>query len=225
MTQPYLVNLDLQLQAFPDEVYPGQKDELASMTKAAGCDICEHVPTLAEYGRKVSSITEMGVRFGWSTRSFLYARPKVLKSYDRYEWGSTHQSGAIVDKETFQKYKARYDGVVDFSYHIADTTKMDTIEPTELLFIDTFHHRDALAIELEKHGNQASKYLIMHDTQTFGECGQADDSKIFFDATTTSEPGTGLRYAIEPWLAKNPHWVVERVYTNNNGLTILRRTN
>lgn len=219
----YLQNLATQLQAFPDEVYPGQKAEIEQMTRAAGCDICEHVPTLIEYGRKVSTITEMGVRFGWSTRAFLFARPKVLRSYDRYEWGSTHQSGAVRDPETFSKYKKYYEGIVDFTFNIDDTTKMPPIEQTELLFIDTFHHRDALAIELEAHGNKASKYLIMHDTQTFGECGQADASKIFFDAITTSEPGTGLWYAINPWLAKNPHWEVEKVYKNNNGLTVLKR--
>ena len=36
--------------------------------------------------------------------------------------------------------------------------------------------------------------------------------------------GVGLQQAIDEFLTENPHWVVEKVFTNNNGLTILKRT-
>lgn len=213
------------LKTFPDEVYPGQRNEIIQMRNAVGCDINEHVPTLIEYGLKVKTITEMGVRFGWSTRSFLFTRPTKLLSIDKFNWGSIEQAGGNPQSGNhyYHHYKACYKGVVDFDFWRVDTTKIDPIPETELLFIDTFHHRDCLEIELKKHGNQASKWLILHDTETFGECGQADSSCLFFDKPTTNEPGTGLMYAIRPFLAQNPHWKVHQHFRNNNGLTILKR--
>lgn len=220
----YRIKLD-RLVAGNQEVFPGQTQEIKTMTYTAGCDIAEHVPTLIEYGRKCSVITEMGVRFGWSTRSFLYARPKKLLSIDKFQWNSVHPSGAVqgCGNCEYLKYSTLYAGLVDFQYQIGDTTKIPSIEPTELLFIDTFHHRDCLAIELNKHGNQATKYIILHDTETFGRRGQADSSLLFFDQVTTNDDGTGLWYAINPWLTQNRHWVLKEHHPNNNGLTILER--
>jgi hypothetical protein len=206
------------------EVYPGQNQELIMMTMSPGCDICEHVPTLVEYGRMVNHITEMGVRFGWSTRSFLYAQPQTLRSIDKYEWNSVHQSGAVQSpgNSCFKEYRKKYP-MVDHTYTLADTMTLDPIEPTELLFIDTFHHRDCLKVELARHGNQASRFIILHDTTTFGERGQADDSRCFVDFVATDEPGTGLWAAIDDFLALNPQWTVRENFTNNNGLTVLER--
>lgn len=221
----YLQQLETVLSSSPADVFSGQSLEIRKMTNAAGCDIAEHVPTLIRYGRQCKRITEMGVRFGWSTRSFLYARPEKLSSIDKYEWNSVHQSGLIQTpgNSEFKKYQKLYEGVVNFTYTLSDTTKLDPIPETDLLFIDTYHHASCLSIELDKHGNQAKKFIILHDTETFGEKGQKDKGGTFLDWDTTDEPGTGLRYAIEPWLAKNPHWQVREVFRNNNGLTILEK--
>lgn len=223
----YITELRQVLHTAPrPPLYPGQIEEIEAMTlHSHGCDIAEHVPVLIQYGRMVNSITEMGVRFGWSTRSFLFARPKSLLSIDKFEWNSVHQSGqnASPGNSQFQKYKSLYAGLVDFNFTLADTTELEPIEPTELLFIDTFHHKECLEIELAQHGDKASKFIILHDTQTFGECGQADDSCLFFRRKTTNEAGTGLNYAIRPFLQKNPHWRLREFRANNNGLTVLER--
>jgi hypothetical protein len=50
----------------------------------------------------------------------------------------------------------------------------------------------------------------MHDTTIFGEVGEGRE-------------GLGLWKAIEEFLEINPHWSVHERYTNNNGLTILKR--
>jgi len=49
----------------------------------------------------------------------------------------------------------------------------------------------------------------MHDTETFGEKGEADKEN-------------GLNYAIREFLLAYPIWSEVRRLTNNNGLTILR---
>ena len=33
----------------------------------------------------------------------------------------------------------------------------------------------------------------------------------------------GLQTALDKWLSENPEWKVRKVYTNNNGLTILHK--
>lgn len=211
------------------ELYPGQHAEIISMVNAPGCDICEHVPTLIQYGKECDTITEMGVRFGWSTRSFIFAEPKKLTSIDKFEWNSIDQSGAPGPKTTgpgnsqFKRYRELVGDRIDHKYIEGDTTKIDTIEPTELLFIDTFHHGACLKIELEKHANQASRYILLHDTETFGRNGESDATGVFFLPGTTGGPGTGLMDALEEWLPKNPQWKVREHYKNNNGLTVLER--
>ena len=77
------------------------------------------------------------------------------------------------------------------------------------MFIDTLHTYEQLIQELRRHGNKAKKYLAFHDTETFG--------------TVSEQGGRGLNLAIAEFMLENPHWVTEKVYKNNNGLTILRR--
>ena len=208
------------------EVYPGQNAELLSMVSAQGCDICEHVPALVKYGQLCSTITEFGVRYGWSTRSFLFAKPKTLLSVDLYPWDSVSQCGepgpqTLVGppgNNQFLRYKALYQGTVDYTYIQGNTLEIDIIPETELLFIDTLHHKYCLLKELERHGNQATRFIIMHDTATFGLNGQNE-----YMPELPLGYGTGLLFALSEWLPKNPHWVVKEHFVNNNGLTVLER--
>ena len=95
-------------------------------------------------------------------------------------------------------------------YVQADVLKIK-IPPTDLLFIDTWHTYNQLKKELELHGNQAQKYLVFHDTYTFGLCGEdGRDAK-------------GLLSAVIEFVMANPHWRFHTYRTNNNGLTILER--
>jgi hypothetical protein len=95
------------------------------------------------------------------------------------------------------------------SFEKRDTLDL-TIEPTDLLFIDTYHVYKNLKHELEKHGPMAQKFIVMHDTETFGET--SEDS---------SRPG--LWAAVEEFLAAHPEWSLFERRRNNNGLTILKR--
>jgi len=209
-----------------EPVYSDQNQELLSMATSAGCDIAEHVPTLVEYGQKCSTITEFGVRYGWSSRSFLFAKPKNLLSVDLYFWDSVSQCGepgplTLTDppgNNQFLRYKKLYEGTVDYNFIQGDTLKIDVIDETDLLFIDTLHHKYCLLNELERHGNQAKRYIILHDTVTFGLLGQNE-----YMPELPLGKGTGLIYALQEWLPKNPHWKVTEHYINNNGLTIMER--
>lgn len=157
-------------------------------------DIGEHLPTLLKYGKMVDHITEFGVRWGNSTIAFLHANPKRMISYDIDEWGRYEEVKPMIEK-------------IDFTFVRKSTLDID-IEETDLLFIDTYHSYDQLSKELILHGDKARKYIIFHDTVTFGIKGM--DNK---------EPG--LLQAIDEF--KKDTWFVKEKFTNNNGLLILER--
>jgi len=161
-------------------------------------DINEHLPTLKEYTEKCETVTEMGVRGIISTWAFLAGNPKKLVSYD-----IMHPS--FYGGNLNEVYEVAKD--IDFRF-IQENVLNVEIEPTDLLFIDTLHTYEQLSKELELHSGKVNKYIIMHDTTTFGDKG---------------ENGLGLWYAIQEFLDKNKEWVIEARYTNNNGLTILRK--
>ena len=83
------------------------------------------------------------------------------------------------------------------------------IEETDLLFIDTWHVYDQLREELRRHAGRASRYVVLHDTTTFGERGEVAGH-------------AGLWPAVEEYLALGRFALAAR-YENNNGLTVLRR--
>lgn len=161
-------------------------------------DIHEHLPVLKALANEVNHVTEMGVRFGVSTRAFLNTNA-VLRSYD------------IAYSEEVQRLfnLAKLAGK-DASYMIKDVTLID-IETTDLLFIDTLHTYQQLSTELKLHNKNVKKYIAFHDTHTFGT---RDESNL---------PGNGLLPAIIEFLIQHPEWKFKEHRVNNNGLTILER--
>ena len=160
-------------------------------------DINEHLPVLKALSESVEHVTEMGVRTGVSTRAFL-ASAKVLRSYD-----------ISLDVGVQQLFDIANNLGRDAVYREADVLKIG-IDETDLLFIDTLHNYGQLTQELAKHSAQVRRYIVLHDTETFG----------FRDEVGS---GPGLRRAVDEFLAANDHWCLRDRYTNNNGLTVLER--
>lgn len=124
-------------------------------------DISEHLPTLYQYAKKCRHVTEMGVRFGSSTRAFLYAAPERLVSYDL-------NIDPIVDS-WFEYLKSTGR---NYSYIKANTLGIK-IEKTDFLFIDTLHNYEQLKTELNLHASSVMRYIAFHDTSSFGEIGES----------------------------------------------------
>ena len=163
-------------------------------------DINEHLPTLKKYAEECEHITEMGVRWVVSTYALLMGKPKTMISYDinGIQWESIAE---MVKNDT------------NFEFKVANTLDLE-IEETDLLFIDTLHNYNQLKGELEIHGNKARKYIVFHDTTSFEWIGESYNGKV---------DEIGLWPAIEEFLEVNPHWELHERFTNNNGLTILKR--
>jgi len=164
-------------------------------------DINQHLPTLMKYASECEHITEMGVRHIVSTYALLMGKPMRMISYD-INWAPGIDS---VIKE------ANENGI-EFDFRIADTINLTIVE-TDLLFIDTIHNYNQLKKELELHSDKVRKYLIFHDTTSFEYIGESYEGKI---------DEKGIWPAVEELIEEGKWELLER-YTNNNGLTILKR--
>lgn len=176
-------------------------------------DINEHLPTLKRLAAECSHVTEMGMRGGISTAALLAGRPKTLISWDI-------NPVAIISQRVMDLLgMAVAEGKTTFQPRVGNTLEI-LMEPTELLFIDTLHTAAQLKEELWRHvfpdhftGKckcKVKKYLVFHDTTTFGYIGE--DGK---------QPG--LRAAIN-WFQMNafPIWQLVEDREQNNGLLVLK---
>jgi hypothetical protein len=176
-------------------------------------DINEHLPTLLRYAKECKHITEMGVRFVSSTWPLLLSKPDKLISYD------------IVKKDNIDEVISLSDEYnVNYIFIESDVLKTE-IEQTELLFIDTLHTYNQLSQELNLHSKNVSKYIILHDTESFGLMDEGiypHASELIKTLTTEKQ---GLLIAVTDFLLSDEgkKWVIHEKYNNNNGLMILKK--
>jgi len=185
-------------------------------------DIYEHLPTLFRYGSECSHITECGVR--GVTSSYAFAR--ALQGRE----GNTLVQVDLNTNENVVRFQeeCKREGVNTIFYQESDLTC--PVEPTELLFIDTWHVYGHLRRELDRWNSSVSKYIIMHDTtvdEWVGEtirCGLNSTEQSNQTGIPVDEINKGLWPAIVEFLKEHPEWTIKERFTNNNGLTILSRS-
>lgn len=163
-------------------------------------DINEHLQTLYDYGSECDHITEFGA--GKSTFALAASNPKTFISYDI--------KGKDRLLSLFEECAEEED--VSFSYFQASTLDIE-IEETDLLFIDTKHTYSQLKEELKLHAEKVKKYIILHDTQTFGSRNEFPNEL----------PNIGLVPARDEFLKDNKNWIIREQFNNNNGLTVMER--
>lgn len=179
-------------------------------------DINEHLNTLRYYASKCDHITEMGTRFAISVYAFLMGKPKTVISID-------------LNHHFFQPYEQEVNDSakilnVNFQFIHGDVLELD-IEQTDLLFIDTLHTYEQLTKELTKHNTKVNKWIVLHDTVTFG----FKDEEFYQNGSisknlTKQDSKQGLYIAVRDFLQLNPQWTIKEHFTKNNGLTVLERS-
>lgn len=194
------------------------KYKLAHTTRS---DINEHIPTLYRYATECNHITECGVRSVVSSWAFAKAlkdkTPNKLVQVDIIKMNPVSQFIDIVNKE----------GVNTVFYEMSDLEC--PMEQTDLLFIDTWHIYGHLKRELARWNSYATKYIILHDTTVdewqgetirmrMNAAAQSKESGIPID-----EINRGLWPAVDEFLKEHSEWSLHERFTNNNGLTILKR--
>ena len=161
-------------------------------------DINTLLPELLRLAKECKHITQFGMHQGRASAAFIYAKPNAIITYSlkRHEETSSAESVALKSG-------------VNFIFRIKNVLETE-IEPTDLLFIDTEHTYQQAKTELELHSQKVNKYIIMHDTVTFGE--------------TAPNGGPGIMIAIREFLEKNKEiWKIKEHHTHCHGLTVLER--
>lgn len=172
-------------------------------------DINEHIKTLLLYSGQSKSVIEFGVRGIVSTWALLGGRPETMNSYDIVH---PSQRGANID----EVYDTAREIGVKYEFICGDILKVE-IPESELLFIDTMHCYNQLKQELERHHTKISKYIIFHDTVSFGNNDE-------FGKEAGCD-GQGLLLAINEFIAAHNNWYILEHFQNNNGLMILKNKN
>jgi hypothetical protein len=171
--------------------YPDRKlrEEIFAELSASPSDINEHLETLRSYAGRSSRVVEFGTRTGVSTLALLAGQPDSLITVDidRNLVNVDHIYGCVGD--------------TDFKSEIASSLDY-TIDACDLLFIDTDHTYAQLAAELKRHSKSVTRWIAMHDTETFPGC----------------------MVACNEFLRENAEqWAMLAHHSHNNGLTILER--
>lgn len=187
--------------AFGETIYQRKWPLVADFNRARNTtgDINEHLLRIAQYARHCNHVTEFGVRSGLSTLAILHGmcdRPNngTLRSYDLADPYGVYES-------------ARSRVATDWTFTHGSTLDIPQIEPTEMLFVDTLHTYAQVKVELARHASQVSKFMVFHDTVSFGVVGE--------------DGRAGINLAIQEFMRDNPHWLLFEHHENNNGLTIL----
>ena len=162
-----------------------------------GSDILEHLPVLRSLAREGDSVVEFGFRAGESTMALLVGTNGSVVSFDI----------ANCNHEAHDSFAFAYGP--SFTFVQQSSLEADIEEP-DFLFIDSLHTYAQLRAELVLHGDSVKHIIAMHDTWTFGIKDEVGN-------------GPGLEQAIAELLEGHQGWYIDKVYTNNNGLTVLRR--
>lgn len=186
-------------------------------------DINEHLPCLKDYASKCESVFETGVRGCVSSWAFVDGLMKNESSNKRLFLNDIDKCD--ID-ELLDKVKEL---PIKINYEWKNNLELNLNESFDLTFIDTWHIYGQLKRELAKFSQITNKYIIMHDTTVDEWLGET--IRMGCDAKRQSqqsgfpieEINKGLWPAIAEFLELNPEWVIEKRYTNNNGLTILRK--
>ena len=188
-------------------------------------DINEHLPTLYKYATECESVFETGVRGCVSSWALVYG---LLNNNSSKK---TILLNDIVPCDIKELLNYTADLPIDIQYSWMNNLDLNLSYEVDLTFIDTWHVYGQLKRELEKFSKITRKYIIMHDTTVDEWVGESIRENFDIDAQVKSsgfpreEITCGLWPAVTEFLSMRHEWVLHERYTNNNGLTVLRKVN
>lgn len=185
-------------------------------------DINEHIETLRFLAQECASVTEIGLRTmvsSWGILLGLSENPSERRSYLGIDLDAPP-----IETLTQAKQLAEENGI-SFRFWQADDRTIE-LETTDMLFIDSLHTYCHLTYELETFSSKVSKYIALHDTSWENVI---DDPAYHGDYSeyppSYNRARRGLWAAVEDFLQRHPEWILHKRYLNNNGFTILKRSN
>jgi hypothetical protein len=171
-----------------------------------------HLPRLRALADGCDVAVEFGVKRGASASAMLLGADRVV-SFDLV--------ASLEARELKRVAGDRWD------YRIEDSRTADVPE-CELMFSDSLHTYAQCKAELEAHADKARRYLVFHDTLTFGSVGANGETGEQLWAYRRGESVPiqylGIRPAIDELMIRDPSWHIVAHYTDSHGLLVLQRT-
>ena len=189
-------------------------------------DINEHLSTLSNYASECESVFETGVRGCVSSWAFVHG---LLNNQNANNRTRTLFMNDINICNINELLNSVQNLPIKITYEWKNNLQLDFQHKYDLTFIDTWHIYGQLKRELAKFAPNTNKYIIMHDTtvdEWQGEtirAGWNANQQSIHSGFPVEEINKGLWPAVQEFLDSNKDWVLHERFTNNNGLTILKR--
>lgn len=170
-----------------------------------------HLPRLRQYAVGCDLAVEFGAQHGAATSALLLGAQRVIS----YDLVCSHRL-VILALAAGDRLILRQ-----------EDTRQAPVTPCDLLFLDSAHTYAQVAAELTRHADAVTRWLIFHDTMTFGSIGADGDSGM---VSWMPERGQaipfahyGIRLAIDELQIRDPRWRVHAHFPQSHGLLVLKR--
>lgn len=190
-----MINADLShvksLREFNKEIRKQQEE-------AHGKDYCQIHDAIKKYMKECKSYMELGTHQGGTASVAMLCKPNQVYLVDmdmsRYRKFLEPLASDWCDKNN-----------IALTVRESDSRSIGTLNITDMLVIDSYHHPNVMQAELELHGRNTLKYIIAHDT-----------------SIVNGKPNDSLYQCMANWGKKNGFEVIERG-TTNVGYTVMKR--
>lgn len=170
-----------------------------------------HLPRLRQLAHGCDLAIEFGVKHGASSAALLLGAKHVI-GYDVKETASARHLEVIAGER--------------WSYRLEDS-RTAPITPCDLLFCDSLHTYAQLSAELTRHADSVRRFLVFHDTLTFGWIGANGETGEHLWKYTNQQSvpmsALGIRPAIDELMIRDDSWRIVAHYTDSHGLLVLER--
>lgn len=166
--------------------------------EAHGVDYCQIHDAITKYLKECKSYMELGTHQGGTASAAMLTKPNRVFLVDM-DMSRYNKFLAPLAQEWCDKYD------IELIVKESDSTSIGTINMTDMLVIDSYHHPDHMKKELNLHGSNVRKYIIAHDT-----------------SVVNGKPNESLYQCMKQFADTNGWEVVERG-TTNVGYTVLKK--
>lgn len=177
----------------------------------SGTAIAAHLPRLRALAEDLELAIEFGVKRGASSTALLLGARNVI-SLDIVE---TPQARALEDLAGGR-----------WQYRIEDSRRA-TLPACDLLFLDSHHSYSQVQDELAAHAHKVRRFLVFHDTITFGSIAANGETGRhawqYETGQTVPRPHLGIRPAIDHYLIQDDSWRIKFHFIDSHGLLVLER--
>lgn len=170
-----------------------------------------HLPRLRSYADGCDLAVEFGAQHGAATSALLLGARCVIS----YDLDRSPRLDALAAAAGDRLMFCRQD------------SRGAPVQVCDLLFLDSLHTYAQVSAELDRHAGAVRRWLIFHDTMTFGSVGADGDSGCLSYHHRRGEEipreHYGIRLAIDEFQMRNPHWRIYEHYPESHGLLVLGR--